>query len=898
MPYYRAACDAVTDGLLSASASIVTSAQCVLDRLKDAAYDGLAAAIQALLPRQPRWRLPRPSWRQSRRRRANTNVAVAAVRWFVHRGPQSDPTAAAVFRRYAPDPPDPNLQPLVSCLPLLGPSTSLSRLSIVTAYDITEEDLHLVRKSFPRLTALALQSHKDVTLDFTPVVLTSLDCLLTDESPGVAPVAAEPALPSMLPSSLPPPPSLPLRTLVLSGLRCDWQPGEGGLGALTGLRTLVLHKVVCRLHRLMPQIKALTQLTRLELRGLDYHHSLPLDSTDVKLLETKNDFLEELAMRAVGRAVSGMADLRALVCDVECPAGPLVHPARPTMGLSPDPTPRRSFSGRDPWALLLDGVTKLRKLEELWLPYMVLNRPAQLDELAAALTGLTSLELAALPPPPPPPPKSPEPPSSPPMSIEELLERRRRIDSAKAEVLWNLYIPLGAVGTAAADGNMCRTGAVQTRQLGRQQGGAGGKTGPACQGALSRVSDVALALSQVWSNLARNRQPSVNTSPRDNQQGNHRHCCHQHHRRQHRHDNSGNNEGANNDVDNRNENIRNNEERGGSAGLLAVRLGFKACCGFRILGLPFQKKPTRLLHQLPTFNNNNNKNKNNNNNSIIGVFMWFMWTISTTAVPLYGSGVFQRNAKSRGVARKGDWRKKLSMCVSRRPEYLTATLLHTGVLSTQRDWELRVCLYVFMPARPLPPGATAYDDAWRSYKSVRVPLSFLRALSRALRVVDCNSLDGWCSPDGAVHPRDALRQARATLAAEGSRTLLVSEAEEWAARVMGLAPGLEATWRRGTGYTTTNGCSYYGDGIGSGAPLCVPDLKMHPQLTIADSTPTATTISNNETYTAQLCHTPQLQPIHANCSSKTAHVYIFRFDLTYAVQEVNFENLDQALKTF
>ncbi|GLC36443.1 hypothetical protein PLESTM_000447100 [Pleodorina starrii] len=587
--------NAASDAAAAAAAFVVSSAERLQEGLADGAAAFVAVCLQAMVPRVPPWPVVWRLRRQERRRRFEEVPRLP--RWHVHKSDDPGDAPVALLRRYAADPPDARLEPLSSCLPLLGPSSSLMRLSVVTAHNLTQQDLLALREAFPRLAALAIHSHKDSTLDFKPADLPTLELFF----PQTAAAAAEAALPAA--SSNPggsssssennvaiataeagggsggvgPPPvaalaeqrplrqQLQLRSLLLSGLRLDWPDvgGGGGLAAFTQLHALVLHRTCGRMHRLLPQIKALTQLTRLELRGLDYHHSLPLDDADQSLIDSKMLFLEHLqlqrhrraaaaaagqaapppppppaggggsaavaaaataapggggevmrrsppgprsdgsadedeweeacrppggggggdggggkachapwmwalpgcgaksmarcarpdwhaTLRALGRAVRQMDELKVLVCDVECPPAPRLAaalggggateatgPAAETFppALGPDLIPARKRRGA--WDLLLAGVCRLRNLQELRLPYLVLHDDAQVAALAAALPALTTLELSSLPPPP---------------QQQRQRWHSREQERSATDAMWQRYVPLEP-GGGGGDGS-------------------------------------------------------------------------------------------------------------------------------------------------------------------------------------------------------------------------------------------------------------------------------------------------------------------------------------------------------------------------------------------------------------------------------------------------------------
>ncbi|KAG2449362.1 hypothetical protein HYH02_005515 [Chlamydomonas schloesseri] len=255
-----------------------------------------------------------------------------------------------LLRRYSQDAFEPqSLPPLPQCLPLLGGSAALRRLSLVSAYDLTAETLALLASAFPNLSALSLHAHHAPGVDPTPVCLRhrpaptgGMTCTTLDEARAAANAVRARALSTTAagasagaPSSDDAAPAgsssgsrqlrrrhsgvaedvvaaaaartaarehhqqhwalrsplaarLPqLTTLALCGLRLG-DPEAEVLGALSGLRALTLHRVTCRVHRLLPHLESgLTRLTRLELRRLDYFHSLPLDAADNAALEAR-----------------------------------------------------------------------------------------------------------------------------------------------------------------------------------------------------------------------------------------------------------------------------------------------------------------------------------------------------------------------------------------------------------------------------------------------------------------------------------------------------------------------------------------------------------------------------------------------------------------------------------
>ncbi|KXZ46028.1 hypothetical protein GPECTOR_47g303 [Gonium pectorale] len=268
--------------------------------------------------------------------------------------------------------------------------------------------------------------------------------------------AAEDSMPSPLPPPPPPPlqllpvqPAVALQSLTLSGVACEWAHGYGGttgaacgLAGLSGLRCLVLHR-------------ALTQLTRLELSRIDYHRALPPEQHSA---HASSSLAREEEMRAAAREVrrqqlaeagtgpsfsrlldtaaadgaaedpdseaeevaaaaddyearrpllrfgpTDRADVACARADWRATLVALAQTVRPLAGLRElmcDVEPLEANGVRPPWSALLSSLAQLSALESLALPGLPLASPAQTRELAAALPGLTRLEVRSLPPPP------------------------------------------------------------------------------------------------------------------------------------------------------------------------------------------------------------------------------------------------------------------------------------------------------------------------------------------------------------------------------------------------------------------------------------------------------------------------------------------------------------------
>ncbi|KXZ46048.1 hypothetical protein GPECTOR_47g323 [Gonium pectorale] len=388
--------------------------------------------------------------------------------------------------------PEPQPQPqLPAWLPVVGRSARLRALGLVTSSDLEPQDLLALSAAFPGLRALALHAHRPPGLERctarppAPIRLRSLAPLLLpppQPSAGAAPIGAPAAgsaagTPAMMPGPGPvrapvQPPLLgpQLRSLVLSGVRCEAE-GDGGSGGgdrdssfglagLSGLHSLVLHRVRARWHRLTPELEALTRLTRLELLDSDFHDASVLSAADRAEAEARakarwaRDNMWHAAWRererrrrearAAARGTAGgpegWADRGHASCEGEEEedeedeedgdgeedaeeAGPWVVPMGWRRELVPQWEVTMTGLGRVvaalralrvlscdvacppdmPWRApalqpFLKALARCIHLESLSLPGCQLGSAAQARWLAAALPRLTSLELGSLPP--------------------------------------------------------------------------------------------------------------------------------------------------------------------------------------------------------------------------------------------------------------------------------------------------------------------------------------------------------------------------------------------------------------------------------------------------------------------------------------------------------------------